>query len=119
MDACKAELEITPQTLTKDEVIVAEDASGLSGVAQVSGASTESHLEKLFVDPDRFGEGIGSRLFSWAADTARQQGAIELVIDSDPDAVTFYQAMGARRTGYAPSGSIPRRKLPQLRFTLE
>jgi len=119
IEACKAELEITPQILAEDDAVLAEDASGLAGVAQVSHASEESHLEKLFVDPDRFGEGIGRKLFSWAVDKARRHGAKELVIDSDPDAVAFYEAMGARQTGFAPSGSIPGRKLPQLRLKLE
>ena len=119
MDACKAELEITPQILANDDAVLAEDALGLVGVAQVSSASQESHLEKLFVDPARFGEGIGRQLFLWAADKARQHGAVELIIDADLDAVAFYEAMGARRSGTAPSGSIPGRMLPQLRLSLE
>ena len=44
--------------------------------------------------------------------------AAELRIEADPEAVPFYQRMGAKITGSAPSGSIPGRRLPLLRYTL-
>jgi hypothetical protein len=37
-----------------------------------------------------------------------------LQIEADPDAVRFYQRMGARLAGSAASGSIPGRTLPRL-----
>lgn len=40
------------------------------------------------------------------------------MIDAGPGAVGFYQAMGAERAGTAPSGSIPGRTLPRLRYRL-
>ena len=44
------------------------------------------YLEKLFVDTDRIGRGVGRVLFSWALDAARGLGAHELIIEADPDA---------------------------------
>ena len=41
------------------------------------------------------------------------------LFESDPFAEGFYRAMGAVRVGDVPSGSIPHRNLPVLRFDLE
>ncbi len=41
-----------------------------------------------------------------------------LSIQSDPHAEGFYLRLGARRTGEAPSQSIPGRLLPMLEFDL-
>lgn len=37
----------------------------------------------------------------------------------DPDAVPFYEAMGARHAGAVPSGSIPGRMLPLMELRLQ
>jgi hypothetical protein len=49
-----------------------------------------------------------------AIDEARRLGAHLLIIESDPGAAQFYEAMGAQRAGTAPSGSISGRELPRL-----
>jgi GNAT superfamily N-acetyltransferase len=91
---------------------------GPVGVVRVSVSGDEADLEDLFVDPTAIGKGLGRRLFDWAADHARAQGALRMGIDSDPFAEPFYLAQGAIRVGEAPSGSIPGRMLPRLQFTL-
>ena len=45
---------------------------------------------------------------------AREAGAERIVLDSDPHAVGFYERMGCRVIGEAPSGSIPGRMLPHM-----
>ena len=57
-------------------------------------------------------------MFDWAADEARRLGARCMTIEADPFAAAFYERMGAVRIGVAPSGSVPGRKLPLLRFDL-
>jgi hypothetical protein len=41
-------------------------------------------------------------------------GAHRMAIEADPDAAPFYRRMGAKDSGFAPSGSIPGRMLPKL-----
>jgi len=114
METFRAELTVTPADLAEDAIMLAEDKRGLAGMVQVSKQGEDAVLEKLFVDPERLGEGTGKILYVWACRVARENGAKNLVIDADPDAAAFYEHMGAVRRGTAPSGSIPGRELPHL-----
>ena len=52
-------------------------------------------LDRMFVDVDQIGTGLGRVLWEHAVGTARGLGASEFVIGSDPNAAPFYEAMGA------------------------
>ncbi len=54
----------------------------------------------------------------WLIAEARALGLSAIDIDADPGAVGFYERMGGRRVGEAPSGSIPGRMLPALVIVL-
>lgn len=115
LDAFRGELTLTEDDLESDVIIVAEDLRGVAGMAQLSfDESGTSHLDKLFVEPARLGEGTGKMLYVWACRYAQGSGAKEMVIESDPDAAPFYRHMGAEPDGEAESGSIPGRFLPRL-----
>lgn len=118
MDACRAELTLTFADLDETEIRVAERDGAVVGVAQISIDGNEAQLEKLFVEPGLLRSGAGRALFAWASDEARKHGARVLVIDADPDAAPFYRKLGARDDGVVPSGSIPGRFLPRLKFDL-
>ncbi|WP_108811280.1 GNAT family N-acetyltransferase [Sphingorhabdus sp. Alg231-15] len=113
MASCREELTLTEADLTDDKVIAAEDRSGLAGIAQVSNGPTGCYLEKLFIDTDRIGQGIGKQLYDWSLATARDLGAKILIVEADPDAAPFYERMGCKRDGQAESGSVPDRILPR------
>ncbi|MDQ0463390.1 GNAT superfamily N-acetyltransferase [Caulobacter ginsengisoli] len=116
--ACLGELTLTPEELDRDAIIVAELSGRPAGVAQVAVTDREASLEKLFVEPEAIGEGLGALLFDWCAAAAAERGADHMVIESDPGAADFYRRMGARDDGLAPSGSVPGRKLPRLRLEI-
>lgn len=61
-------------------------------------------LTLLFIAPENLRQGIGRALYEKARDLARRLGARELLIDSDPQAATFYASMGAIRIGAEPTG---------------
>jgi GNAT superfamily N-acetyltransferase len=115
LDAFRNELTLTADDLESDAIIVAEDRRGIAGLAELSLAADKTcHLDKLFVEPTRLGEGTGKMLYVWACRYAQGLGATEMVIEADPDAAPFYQYMGAEPAGVAESGSIPGRYLPRL-----
>lgn len=118
MAACADELRIDEGLLKQNFFVTATENGQVIGVAEIMIEGKSAHLEKLFVDPDCMRSGAGKLLFGWAQETARAAGADQLVIESDPDAEGFYQAMGAVRTGLTPSGSIPGRMLPELTLNL-
>lgn len=118
MNSCRAELTITAADFENAQIQVAVDGGKLAGMAQlmIEGASAE--LDKLYIHPDFIGAGIGGALFAWAVRQASDAGANVMTIDADPDAAAFYRRMGAVDNGASPSGSIPGRMLPHMRFDL-
>ena len=79
----------------------------------VAGDDGAVELEHLFVDPDHFGEGIGSLLLERALQQGRRHGAESVIILSDPQAADFYLRKGARVVDQHQS-SIPGRSIPVL-----
>ena len=120
MAACRAELTITPADFAERAFWVAEDSEGqLAGFAglwpAVDGAA---HVDPLYVEPEQHGAGIGRLLWSALEAHARETEATRILLDSDPHAVGFYERMGCRVIGEAPSGSIPGRMLPHMEKVL-
>jgi GNAT superfamily N-acetyltransferase len=118
MAACRAELTLHPDDLRTTQLQVAERDATAVGLAQLKVTGGDAELMKLFVEPALLGSGIGRLLFKWATERARALGAVRMMIEADPGAVRFYQRMGARQTGFAPSQSIPGRMLPLLHMEL-
>jgi len=118
MAACRSELTLHPGELQSTHLRVAERGTIVAGLAQVKVVGTDSDLLKLFVEPALLGSGVGRSLFDWAVVTARGLGAVRMTIEADPGAAAFYERMGARDAGYAPSQSIPGRMLPRLQMEL-
>jgi GNAT superfamily N-acetyltransferase len=107
MEACRAELTVTPDDLRRGRLRVADDGAivGFHGVI-------DAELMWLFVAPHAMGRGVGAGLFIDALEIARGAGLTELRIEADPNAGGFYERMGARLVSETLSASIPGRILP-------
>jgi GNAT superfamily N-acetyltransferase len=103
LDACRAELTLTPQDVEVQRVTVAERDGHLVGFYALAGQPPEGTLEDLFVEPDHIGTGVGRTLWEHAIDMARTLGFQRVTLEADPGAEPFYLAMGARRSHRAPS----------------
>ena len=64
------------------------------------------------------GLGVGKALFQDAQNKATDLGAQTMEIQSDPNAETFYQKMGAVTVGELESGSIEGRFLPLMQVKI-
>ncbi|MGJ8527080.1 GNAT family N-acetyltransferase [Maritalea sp.] len=117
--ACREELTLTPHQLDQDFIMVADDDGRLAGVVQLVLDGTTAELEKLFIDPDWIGKGVGRQLFIWAVETAKSEGATIINVVADPGAAPFYEKMGFKQFGAYPSGSVSGRELPHMRLRLE
>ncbi|WP_049622577.1 acetyltransferase [Frateuria defendens] len=63
-------------------------------------AVSAAHIEALFVDPDRHGQGIGARLVAHAARLATPAGVLTVEVnEQNAQAVGFYRHLGFRQTG--------------------
>jgi membrane protease YdiL (CAAX protease family)/N-acetylglutamate synthase-like GNAT family acetyltransferase len=114
LDACRAELTLTPEDVETRRVTVAERDRQVVGFYALAGDPPEGTLADLFVAPERIGTGVGRALWEHAMVAARTLGFERLTLEADPGAEPFYLAMGAHRIGSVPSGSIPGRFIPLL-----
>ncbi len=74
-------------------------------------------LDKMFLDVDQIGRGLGRVLWRHAVQTARDLGVSEFVIGADPNAAPFYEAMGATWYAAQPTEE-PTWTVQMYRFTL-
>jgi GNAT superfamily N-acetyltransferase len=118
MEACRAELTITPQLLAAWRFWVAELDGRIVGMIALSLDGGHAQLEDFFVDPAAQGGGIGRRLMDELLRVCRASGATALEVDADPNAEGIYERLGFRTIGRSPSGSIPGRTLPRMTLAL-
>ncbi|WP_299592434.1 GNAT family N-acetyltransferase [uncultured Tateyamaria sp.] len=117
MKAARAVLDLTPRDIESGELRVF-DNNGPQGLCELVVRENRADLDKLFVAPEAMGQGVGRALVSWAIDQARAQGVTQMQIEADPDAVPFYERMGARVIGGVPSEAIAGRTLPLMQIDL-
>lgn len=118
IEACREELTLTKENLAEDYVMMAEDDGRAAGVLHLVLEGTTAELEKLFIDPEWIGKGVGRDLFKWAVETSLAKGATIMNVVADPGAAPFYEKMGFEQFGTFASGSIPGRELPHMRLNL-
>ena len=114
LDACRAELTLTPEEVETRRVTVAECDGQVVGFYALAGEPPEGTLADLFLAPERIGSGGGRALWEHDIASAKTLGFKRLTLEADPGAEPFYLAMGAHRIGSVPSGSIPGRSIPLL-----
>lgn len=119
IDLWHNQLTITPSFIEGNEVWAAEVDGSLLGFYALSLKGRCAKLEHLWVMPVAIKQGIGSALYSHALERAVVLGANRLEMESDPNAVGFYEKMGAEvvgEVGYVLEGQ--RRALPLLQHEL-
>lgn len=119
MTACVDELTLRAEEVEARRTVVAQAADGrLLGFATLEGQPPRGELGLMFVDPAAIGGGVGRLLFDHVREAARAAGFARFGWAADPHAVPFYEAMGGRRVGTVPSGSLPGRVLPLMELAL-
>ncbi len=116
LEEWRQSLLTTPESVENWPTFVAEFKGQVVGFAQVNPERTPWELVSLWVGPTHMGKGSGRALLRQVLQAARAAGQTTVLIDSDPNAESFYLACGAVRIGEvpAPSGGHPARVRPQL-----
>jgi GNAT superfamily N-acetyltransferase len=114
MNACRAELTVTTETLRSWRFWVAEDHQRIVGMIALSDAGDHAEVEDFFVAPEAQGQGVGRALMKAFEADARAMGFERAEVDADPNAEATYARLGFRTIGRSPSGSIPGRFLPRM-----
>ena len=113
MAACADELSLTPQIIAKAPVWCA-DGPPLLGCVCLDVTNTTGHIKSFFIAPEAQRKGVGRALWQVVMQHAQDHSLERLILDADPAAVPFYEAMGFETFREVPSGSIPGRMLPQM-----
>ena len=119
MEACRAELTISPDTLAQKIVWMAEDGGVALGCAALKlGAAQQGEVSMFFVDPNIQWRGVGRMLWTTLFRLAHKQGLSTLELDADPNAVGFYEKQGFVNIGTAASASTIGRLLPRMQLSI-
>lgn len=117
---CRGELTLTVEFIEENEVYVCETDGSVAGFyALLLGSTEQVVLDFLYIHPDFLHKGCGSALWQHAVSCTEEHGARQIHIDADPHAESFYAAMGAKRVGEVPSGSIPGRFIPHMVYSIK
>jgi len=119
MSLCKAELTYTANEIENNYCYFLEKGSQLAGFYILRSVNEIIfELDALFIEPTFIGNGYGRALIDHARKIAGKIGYKKIIIQSDPNSVDFYIAMGAAQVGSKPSVSIPGRVLPMLEILI-
>jgi ribosomal protein S18 acetylase RimI-like enzyme len=113
------QLTVTPDYIRHHTVFVIRAAGRLRGFCALVEHPQRWELDHFWIHPEAMGQGLGRLLFTHALRYVGRRGPRLLRIVADPNAVGFYQRMGARRAGTvsAPVAGLERR-LPRLTVRL-
>lgn len=98
---------LPPAQVANGQVIIAELDGVIAGFAAIVGGE----LDGLFVEPDRWREGIGATLVDAATHEARRKG-LALTVIANPTARAFYE-----HCGFSAEGEVQTRFGPGLRMS--
>lgn len=120
LEAWREDLTLSPSWVSLHPTYVAETGGRIAGFFALFAEHGSWKLEHFWVAPEAMGQGVGRSMLAHVMTVAKEVGARELIIDSDPNAEGFYQACGAVRIGSipAPIEGAPHRELPVLRLTV-
>ena len=107
-----------PRAIAEHQVWVLEADGRVIGFHRVI-PGEPAVLEDLWLEPEAIGAGHGRRLWEHAVEVARACGASAMELDAEPNAMGFYERMGAVRVGVTASTVVPGRELPRMRDPLE
>ncbi|MBS1196350.1 MAG: hypothetical protein H6R18_135 [Proteobacteria bacterium] len=105
------------QIASKKTHVLEADSTIQGFYTLVAQDETTLELEHLFIGAGKLRRGYGSLLFHHACQVAREAKFQVLVIQCDPNAAGFYEALGVQLTREIPS-SIPGRSIPYFEVNL-
>ena len=118
IEACRDELTVTEEQIRDTPVYVHDGGAGPDGFYGLAGRPPRATLEYLFVAPEATRRGVGTKLLKHAVAVACRLGFTEIEVESDPNAVPFYERGGGVRIGEVESTVEAGRRLPLLLIDL-
>jgi N-acetylglutamate synthase-like GNAT family acetyltransferase len=93
-------IELPIEQIADGNVFVVEIDGSIVGFAAILPRTDgDSELDALFVEPEKWRQGIARRLIAHCVDVARNQGAEAIHVIGNPHAKDFYSAVGFNLVG--------------------
>jgi GNAT superfamily N-acetyltransferase len=94
-------IHLPAEQIALGEVLVAEVDGAIAGFAVILDEGNRTELDGLFVEPERWRQGIGTALVNEAVHLARDRGLSLITVVANPAAQGFYERCGFRVEGEA------------------
>jgi GNAT superfamily N-acetyltransferase len=104
-------IELPVEQIDRGEVFVAEIDGAIAGFSAILQEDDHVELDGLFVEPDRWRQGIGAQLVDMAVREAHRRGKALMVV-ANPHALDFYF-----RCGFSEEGVVATRFGPGIRMS--
>jgi GNAT superfamily N-acetyltransferase len=114
IEACRADLTITPEWLRINDGFVAERADAVIGFFGIVMENNTAHVEHFFIAREAIGSGAGKLMWAEFLRQAALRNAMRIEIEAEPHAEAFYRHMGAVTIGQCPSSVFAGRLLPLM-----
>ena len=118
LEEWKPELTVTADDISCHQIFLIENETDVLGYYVLKIDGELGLLDALFVHPNAIGEGLGKRLLEHCTALAKVQNVKIIRVESDPNAVLFYQSYGFLLKDKKES-SIAKRYLPVLEKSLQ
>lgn len=99
LEIWKPQLTLSPEYFVEHEGWMAVAKETPIGFYTLEDRNGSAWLENLWVLPEYIGKGVGKTLFLHAVELSRERGYKTLQLESDPNAVGFYEKMGMHKIG--------------------
>ncbi len=113
MEVFDRTFNITEQFILEHPVFTAWEKDQLAGFWGLQMKKEKWELEYFYVSEAVIGHGVGRQMWSHMTDWCREHGICHIHFVTSPQAVGFYERMGAVQAGTVPS-SIDGREIPYL-----
>jgi GNAT superfamily N-acetyltransferase len=119
LNTCRLHIKIDHEYIEKWPVVLIENNNEILGFYSLKIIKSEPRLDNLWIEPKYIKQGIGRILFEHACETAKYLGWTHFRLAGEPDAVEFYEKMGAKLIGKIQSRISEDLFLPHMEMSFE
>ncbi|EGO62565.1 GNAT family N-acetyltransferase [Acetonema longum] len=119
MEKFKAHYNLTEEFINKNPVFIMEENDRIIGFWGLHQADAGWELEYFYIAAEHIGRGFGGQLWHSLIDKCKENRIDYFEFVTSPQAVGFYEKMGAVTIGQVKSLISKERIIPKLRYTFE
>ncbi len=119
IEACRPHIKVDEEYIQNWPVVVVEKNNEVLGFYSLKQIASEKRLDNLWIEPRYMRSGLGRVLFENAVERAKELNWTYFRLAGEPDAVQFYEKMGAKLIGKVESRLGEGLFLPHMEINFE